>query len=97
MVKRTGTARRKTRSVLTKNIRKKGKISISSYFTQFNNGEKALLKVEPAVHNGSYFRRFHGKIAEIIKKTGTCYELKILDRGKEKTLIVHPVHLKKVA
>ena len=97
MVKRTGTARRKTRGISTKNIRKKGKISISSYFTQFNNGDKALLKVEPAVHNGTYFRRFHGKIAEVVKKTGSCYEVKVIDKGKEKSLTVHPVHLRKVA
>ena len=71
MVKRTGTARRKTRSVSTKNIRKQGKVAISTYFTQFNSGDKALLRVEPAIHNGTYFRRFHGKIAQVVKKTGT--------------------------
>lgn len=97
MVKRTGTGRRKTRGILTKNLRKKGKISISSYFTQFKKGEKTLLKAEPAVHNGTYFRRFHGKIAEVVKKTGSCYEVKVLDKGKEKTLVIHPVHLRKVA
>ena len=97
MVKRTGTARRKTRGFTTKSIRKQGKISISSYFTQFKGGDKALLKVEPAVHNGAYFRRFHGKIAEVVKKSGSCYEVKVLDKGKEKTLNVHPVHLRKVA
>jgi large subunit ribosomal protein L21e len=97
MVKRTGTGRRKTRGFFTKNIRKKGKVNISSYFTQFKQGEKALLKVEPAIHNGTYFRRFHGKIAEVVKKSGTCYEVRVLDKGKEKTLTVHPVHLRKVA
>ena len=97
MVKRTGTGRRKTRSIYTKSIRNKGKINISSYFTQFKQGDKALLKAEPGVHNGTYFRRFHGKIAEVVKKNGSCYEVKILDKGKEKTLNVHPVHLRKVA
>ena len=97
MVKRTGTGRRKTRGIYSKGIRTKGKVIISSYFTQFNQGDKALLKAEPGVHNGTYFRRFHGKIGEIVKKAGSCYELKILDKGKEKTLNVHPVHLRKVA
>ena len=97
MVKRTGTARRKTRGISTKNIRRKGKVSITSYFTQFEKGDKALLNVEPAVQNGTYYRRYHGKIAEIVKKSGSCYELKVNDQGKQKSLIVHPVHLRKVA
>ncbi len=29
------------------------------------------------------------------RQKGKCYEVLIIDRGKQKTLIVHPVHLKK--
>jgi len=95
MVKRTGTNRRKTRGIQSKNIRAKGKINVNSYFQEFKPGEKALLSLESGVQNGLYFRRFHGKIADIVRKTGQCYELKVMD-GKEKTIVVHPVHLKKI-
>ena len=96
MVKRIGTARTKTRSLYKKHIRTKGKISISSYFAKFNAGDRVLLKQDSAVHSGPVFRRFYGKIAVVAGKTGRCYQVKLKDGGKEKTLIVHPVHLRKM-
>tara|TARA_Y100000310_G_C20471372_1_gene710222 strand:- start:299 stop:589 length:291 start_codon:yes stop_codon:yes gene_type:complete len=94
-MKRTGTARRKTRSLYKKNVRTKGKISIRNYLQTFKEGEKVILKTEPAVQKGMYFRRFHGKIGEIIGKQGTNYKIKIKENNKLKQLLVHPVHLKK--
>ncbi len=96
MVKRIGTSRRKTRHKFRKNIAKKGKISITRYFQKFEKGDQVILKAEPSVHKGLYFPRFHGKVGIIKNSRGTCYELMIKDFKKEKTLLVHPVHLKKV-
>lgn len=96
MTKRTGGFRRKTRNKLKKASRKKGKISIKNYFQQFKTGQKVLLKAEPAVQTGMYFPRFHAKTGIVKGKKGSCYEISIKDGGKEKTLIVHPVHLRKV-
>ncbi|MAF50915.1 MAG: 50S ribosomal protein L21e [Nanoarchaeota archaeon] len=94
-MKRTGTARRKTRSLFKKNIKTKGKISIRNYLQTFKDGEKVLLKAEPAKQNGMYFRRFHGMTGEIIGKQGTNYKIKLKDKNAIKQLIVHPVHLRK--
>ena len=96
MVKRIGGIRRKTRYKFRKHIRRRGKISISRYFQSFNLGDKVFLDVEPAVQKGTYHPRFLGKMGAIKSKRGRCYELTINDLGKEKTLVVHPVHLKKV-
>lgn len=96
MVKRIGTSRSKTRHKFQKNIRTKGKISITKYFQTLDVGERVILKMEPAVHSGMYFHRFHGKVGTVFGKKGTCYEVKIKDFNKEKLLIVHPVHLKRV-
>lgn len=97
MVKRIGSSMRKSRQKLSKNIREKSKVRISSFLQTFDNGDKVVLKVEPAYQKGQYFLRFHGKIGTIGSRTGTCYEVKIKDINKEKTLIVHPIHLKKVS
>jgi ribosomal protein L21E len=35
-------------------------------------------------------------VGEIKSKNGTCYNVTVMDHDKEKTLIVHPVHLKKM-
>ncbi len=96
MVQRTGRARRKTRHKLQKSLRRKGKISLRNFLQTLENGDKVVLKAEPAYQKGLYFPRFHGKVGKITGKKGECYEVTIKDFKKEKKLIVHPVHLKKV-
>src|SRR3989338_4415543 len=70
------------------------KISVSRFMQSFEEGQKVHLVVEPAYHKGMYHSRFIGKTGEIKGAKGRCYEVIINDHGKEKTLIVHPVHLK---
>jgi len=94
MVRRTGGFRRKTRSKLRKNIRDKGKISIRRYLQSFKKGERVFLGSEPAVQKGMYHPKYYGKAGLIKNKRGNCYEVLIKDGGKEKTLIIHPIHLK---
>lgn len=96
MAKRIGTSGRKTRHKLTKSFKRKGKISISNYFQNFNAGDRVCLSVEPAHHGGMYHLRFMGKIGIVKARRGRCFEIAINDRGKEKTLIAHPIHLKRV-
>lgn len=95
-MKRIGGNRRKTRSKLKKRARTKGKISLTRYLQVLKIGERVCLKGEPAIQKGFYFRRFHGKHGVVKNKKGTCYEVLIKDKNKEKTIIVHPVHLRKV-
>lgn len=94
-MQRIGGFRRKTRSKLAKNFREKGKISIARFIQEFKEGDIVCLKAEPAVQKGMYFPRFHGKSAVVIGKRGKCYEVKIKDNNQEKTLIVHPIHLRR--
>ncbi len=95
MAKRVGGFRRKTRQKLRKKVREKGKISLSKYFQKLEEGDKVILKAEPAVQEGMYFRRFHGKQGIIREKQGNCYYVQIKDGGIIKKLLVHPIHLKK--
>ena len=95
MVKRIGGIRRKTRYKFRKEKRRKGKISVTRYLQSFNIGDKVHLNIESAVQKGMYYPRFMGKTGLIKGRRGRCYEVAINDLGKEKTLIVHPAHLKK--
>ena len=70
---------------------------MTKYFMPYETGHKAQLNAEPAVQKNLYHRRFHGRTGTIIAKRGDCYEVKIKDGNKEKVIIVHPVHLKKLA
>ncbi len=94
MVKRIGGSRRKTRQIFSKKPSQRGKFSLTSYFQKYKDGDKVLLKSEPSVHNGMYFRRFDAKSGVIAGKQGRCYKVRINDLGKEKMLIVHPIHLR---
>jgi len=96
MVKRVGGFRRKTRHKLKKNVRTKGKISLTRFFQKLKADDKVVLSAEPAYQKGMYFPRFHGKSAKVIRQVGTCYEVEMNDHKKSKTLIVHPIHLKKI-
>jgi len=73
-----------------------GKFSLKEYFKMFNTGDKVVLKAEPSIHKGMYHPRFLGKMGVIKGKKGSCYEVAIKDIGKEKTLIVHPIHLRRL-
>ncbi len=97
MVTHTGGYRRKTRHKLSKPLRERGKLSIRKYIQQFNVGDSVVLKAEPSVQKGMYMPRYHGWIGVVKAKRGACYEVNIHVgiRTKPKTMIVHPVHLKK--
>ncbi len=95
MVKRIGGTRRKKRNIFRKANREKGKISLSRYLQDFKIGEKVKLSIEPAIQNGMYHPRFYGRNGIVKYRQGKCYGVVISDGGKQKTLIVHPVHLQK--
>ena len=94
-MKKTGGLRSRTRSLFKKHKRQKGKICLTRYLQTFKKGDKVKLTVEPAVQKGMYHPRFYGKTGIVKAKKGRCYDVLITDRGKQKTLIVHPIHLKR--
>ena len=95
MVQRIGGSRRKTRHKMAKNVRDKGKLSLTRYFQEFKNGDQVYLVAEPSYHGGTYHLMYHGKAGIVLDKKGTCYEVQIQDHNMAKMLIVHPVHLKR--
>ncbi|MEK6934575.1 MAG: 50S ribosomal protein L21e [Nanoarchaeota archaeon] len=97
MTKRTGKSRRKTRYKFSKKSGEKGKVNIGKYLQSFEEGDKVLLKLDPSVHKGLYFRRHHGKVGVIKRRRGFCYETSVKENNKEKLLIIHPIHLTKVS
>jgi large subunit ribosomal protein L21e len=96
MVMRIGGSRRKSRHKMAKSVREKGKIKLAKYFQVLNKGDHICLQADPSIHSGLYHTRFHGKTGVVVCKKGVCYEVKIKDLNMFKTLIVHPVHLKRI-
>lgn len=96
MVQRTGGMRRKSRHRFSKHVKRKGKISVTRFLQQLSAGDHVALVGEPAYHGGLYKARFHGKTGEVAGSQGNCYRVKIYDGNKQKILIVHPVHLRRL-
>lgn len=96
MVQRQGGFRRGTRYKLQKNVRQKGKVSQRKFFQKLEAGDRVKLTADPAYQKGMYFPRYHGKVGVVKGKKGSCYDVAIKDQNKEKILIIHPVHLKKL-
>lgn len=95
MTNRVGSFLRKTRQKMRLGYKEKGKISLSRYFQEFNEGDKVALKNHPCVLKGRFFPRFHGITGTVAEKRGNCYAIIIHDHNKQKKLFVHPIHLKK--
>ena len=93
---RKGGPRRKSRSKLTKTAGTKGKISIRGFFQKFKEGDKVQLVADSGLQKGMFPLRFHGKKGTVTGKQGRAYFVKIKDQTKEKSFIVHPLHLKRV-
>lgn len=96
MVTRIGGARRKTRGLMKKQHRSRGKLSLRRYLQVFSPGDNVALVLEPAVQDGTYHRRHYGKMGTVLRQQGSCYVIGIRDGGKQKEVIAHPVHLRKV-
>ena len=96
MVQRIGGMRRKSRQKFKKYFKRQGKISLTRFFQQFEVGARVALVAEPAYQKALYKARFHGRSGSVVGSQGRCYKVQIVDGSKEKVLIVHPVHLKKI-
>ncbi len=96
MTRRIGTFRTGTRHKLKKKLRTQGKISFTDYFADYKLGERVVLKPEPAVQKGMFHPKYIGKTGMIKSKQGDCYTVLIKDEKKSKTVIAHPVHLKRL-
>ena len=95
MVQRTGSARRKSRNVMRKSLRERGKISLTTFFQTFKQGDRVVLKAEPGYQKGNFHRRFHGKAGKVTGNQGKCILVDIKDGNKSKVIIAHPVHLRR--
>ncbi len=88
--------RARSRKKMTKKVREKGMPSIRRYMAKFEEGDYAAVDIVPSEHYGFPHHRFQGRTGVIVGMQGDCYKLLIRDGKIYKTLIVHPVHLKKI-
>jgi large subunit ribosomal protein L21e len=94
MGKSSGT-RRKSRSALTKKVREKGRLPLSRLLTKYEEGEKVVIDIDPAIHKAMPHKRYQGKVATIVGQRGRAYIMEIPQRKTVKTIITTPEHMRK--
>lgn len=85
--------RRKTRSLLKRNPRERGKTGLSQILQEYEPDEKVVVKIDPSVHKGMPHRRYHGKIGVIVDKRGRSYVVNVSMGKAVKEIIVRPEHI----
>ena len=93
MVERSKGIRSRTRSILRKDPRTKGKISIGKLLRTYKVGERVCIKTDSSVHKGMPHTRFYGKIGVIEGKRGRSYMVMVPMGGKKATILVRPEHI----
>ena len=85
--------RRKTRSLLKREPRERGKTGLSKILYEYKPGEKVTVKIDPSVHKGMPHRRYHGKIGVIVNKKGRSYIVNVTQGRAVKEIIIRPEHI----
>ena len=85
--------RHKTRKVMRKHPRERGKLRLSRILRKYALGDRVVIKIDPAIHRGMPHRRYHGKVGVVVGMRGRAYVVEVPVGGETRTLIVRPEHL----
>ncbi len=85
---------RKTRSLLRRKTRQRGKTGLSTILREYQSGDRVVVKLNPSIHKGMPHRRFHGRIGIVKSKKGRAYVVDVTQGDTIKTITVRPEHLK---
>jgi large subunit ribosomal protein L21e len=85
--------RRKTRHLLKRKPRERGKTGLSKILREYEPTEKVVIKLYPSMHKGMPHRRFHGKIGVVAEKRGRSYVVNVSQGNAIKEIIVRPEHI----
>ena len=85
--------RSRTRRLLKKKPREKGKLPLSKLLYEYSLGSSVIIKIEPSVQKGMPHKRYHGKIGKIVGMRGKSYIVSVTQGKTVKEIIVRPEHL----
>jgi len=83
----------RTRRLLKKEPREKGKLRISKLLHAYEPGNRVVIKIDPSIHKGMPHKRYHGRIGKVIDRRGRSYIVSVTQGETIKEIIVRPEHL----
>jgi len=85
--------RARTRRLLKKEPREKGKLRLSKLLYEYQPGNRVSIIIDPSIHKGMPHKRFHGKVGTVVDKRGRSYVISVTQGDAVKEIIVRPEHL----
>ncbi|MEM3616709.1 MAG: 50S ribosomal protein L21e [Candidatus Bathyarchaeia archaeon] len=85
--------RSKTRRLLKKSPRERGKMRLSKLLHEYQPGNSVVVKIDPSVQKGMPHRRYHGKVGKVVGVRGKSYIVSVTQGDAVKEIIVRPEHL----
>ncbi|MCS7115263.1 MAG: 50S ribosomal protein L21e [Nitrososphaerota archaeon] len=85
--------RAKTRRLLRKKPRERGKIKLSKLLYEYQTGDGVVIKIDPSVQEGMPHRRYHGRVGTVVGRRGKSYIVSVTQGDAVKEIIVRPEHL----
>ena len=78
-----------------KKMKEHGKIKLSNYFQEFKVGDRVAV-VRELAERPKFPKQLQGRSGVVMSKRGSSYIVEIKDLNKDKSYIIHPVHLRKL-
>ena len=69
--------RHRTRSLLRRRVRERGKTGLSKILREYALGDRVLVRINPSIHKGMPHHRFHGKIGVVGERRGRAYVVNV--------------------
>ncbi len=76
-------------------IRTRGKLQLSRYFQELNEGDFVAISREQSIPI-NFPKRLQGITGVVEGKRGKAYIVKIKDGNQDKRILIEPIHLKKI-
>ncbi len=77
-------------------MKRRERTTVNKMLAELKEGQTVQVNINSRIHEGIPFRRFQGKTGVVSGKRGRSYIVDLRDGKKEKTLVVHPAHLKEL-
>ncbi len=78
-----------------KPVREKGKIRLSEYFKELNEGDKVNVFRELSV-NAGFPKRLQGRTGYVVGKRGSAYVISLDDNKRTKHYTIKAIHLRRI-
>ena len=85
--------RSKSRAILSKKPRQRGKIGLSRILRDHKPGDKVYIILDPSAHKGMPHQTFHGKVGIVRERRGRSFVVDVRVGKGYKTVITRPEHI----